>query len=187
MNSVIYTGFMLFLWAVNLLNGTGLGAAYRTTEYARILIALIALLFLLDKVRKEGGCYIRKCYFFVLLPLVLIFVAVSMRYRHGWMGLDYLWVFLVVFILYNTHPTTDTLRLVGIAYAVLGLAILLIYQYTDALKGWNPNSIAMIGLFSFLIFIIPYYGIRDFRSFVMLSLIGYAYCFLIWPTESHSR
>ena len=186
MNSVIYTGFMLFLWAVNLLNGTGLGAAYRTTEYARILLALIALLFLLNKVRKEGGCYVKNRYFFVLLPLLLIFVAVSVLNGHGMMGLDYLWVFLVVFILYNTRPTTATFRLVGIAYAVLGLAILFIYQYTDVLKGWNPNSIAMIGLFSFLTFIIPYYGIRNFRSFVLLSLIGYAYCFLIWPTDSRS-
>lgn len=186
MNSVIYTGFMLFLWAVNLFNGTGLGAAYRTTEYARILLALTALLFLLHKVRKEGGCYVKNRYFFVLLPLLLIFVVVSGLNGHGMMGLDYLWVFLVVFILYNTRPTTAALRLVGVAYAVLGLAILFIYQYTDVLKGWNPNSIAMIGLFSFLIFIIPYYGARDFRSAVMLSLIGYAYCFLIWPTESRS-
>ena len=186
MNSVIYTGFMLFLWAVNLLNGTGLGTAYRTTEYARILLALIALLFLLDKIRDEGGCYVQKRYFFVLLPLALIFVSVSVFNGHGMMGIDYFWVFLVVFILYNTRPSTATLRLVGIAYAVLGLAILFIYQYTDVLKGWNPNAIAMIGLFSFLVFIIPYYGVRDFRSVVMLSLVGYAYCFLIWPTDSRS-
>jgi hypothetical protein len=186
MNSVIYTGFMLFLWAVNLLNGTGLGAAYRTTEYARILLALIALLFLLNKVRKEGGCYVKKRYFFVLLPLALIFIAVSFVNGHGLMGLDYLWVFLVVFILYNTRPTTGTLRLVGMSYAVLGLAILFIYQYTDAMKGWNPNSIAMIGLFSFLVFIIPYYGARDFSSFLILSLVGFFYCYLIWPTDSRS-
>ena len=186
MDSVIYTGFMMFLWAVSLFNGTGLGAAYRTTEYARILLTLIALLVLLNKVRKEGGCYVQKRYFSVLLPLVLIFVVGSVFNGHGMMGIDYLWAFLVVFILYNTRPTTATLRLAGMAYAVLGLAILFIYQYTDVLKGWNPNSIAMIGLFSFLIFIIPYYGARDFRSFVMLTLIGYAYGFLIWPTASRS-
>lgn len=186
MDSVIYTGFMLFLWAVSLLNGTGLGAVYRTTEYARILLALIALLFLLHKVRKERGCYVQNRYFFVLLPLAIIFVAVSVFNDRGMMGIDYLWVFLVVFILYNAHPSTTTLKLVGIAYAVLGLAILFTYQYTNALKGWNPNSIAMIGLFSFLTFIIPYYGARDFRSFVMLSLVGCAYGFLIWPTESRS-
>lgn len=177
---------MMFLWAVNLLNGTGLGAAYRTTEYARILVALVALLCVLHTWRKERALYIKKRYFFLLVPLALVFILVSVVNGHGTMGIDYLWVWLVVYILAQARPTTNVLRWVSIGYAVLGLAILFIFEYTSLLKGWNPNSIAMIGLFSFLIFIVPYFGIHNFRSFVMLTLVGLAYCFLLWPTDSRS-
>ena len=76
--------------------------------------------------------------------------------------------------------------MVGIAYAVLGAAILFIFNYMDALDGWNPNSIAMIGLFSYLVFAIPFYGARDRQSVITLTLVGGAYVFLIWPTESRS-
>ena len=74
----------------------------------------------------------------------------------------------------------------GAAYAVLGAAILFIFNYMDALSGWNANDIAMIGLFSFLTFIIPYFGARDKQSVFMLITVGVVYCVLLWPTDSRS-
>jgi hypothetical protein len=186
MNSIIYIGFMAFLWVVNLFNGTGLGAAYRTTEYARIIMVFLAFLILMEKIRKEYGCFVQRRYFYELLSLFLVFVVVSYSKGQGWMAIDYLWVFLIVFILSNARPATSVLRWVALLYGALGFSILVIYNYTDVLKGWNPNSIAMIGLFSYLIFIIPFYGARDFRSFLMLALVGLAYTFLLRPTDSRS-
>lgn len=177
---------MTFLWVVNLFNGTGLGAAYRTTEYARLIVLALAVLILMEKIRKEHGCYVQKRYFYELLALVLVFVTVSFGKGYRWMGLDYLWIFLIVFILSCAKPSRSVLRFVGLIYGSLGLMILLIYGYTDILSGWNPNSIAMIGLFSYLVFMIPYYGARDFRSFLTLAMAGTVYAFLIIPTESRS-
>ena len=186
MHSVIYLGSMIALWAVNLLNGTGLGTAYHTTEYARTIVICLSVLAVLNTLRREKGLFIRQRYFFVVLPLLVTFVGVSLVNNQGLVSLEYLWAFLVVYLLSQTRPRMGTLRLTGFAYAALGLAILAIYQYTDILKGWNANSIAMIGLFSFLIFIIPFYGARDFRSFLMLTLVGCAYIYLIWPTDSRA-
>ena len=186
MDSVVYLGGMIALWAVNLLNGTGLGAAYRTTEYARILVCCLAALVLLESIRRQKGWLVRQRYFFAVLALLAVFIGVSLVKGQRFASLEYLWVYLIVYILSRTRPKLSTLRLVGFSYAVLGLLILLIYNYTDILKGWNANSIAMIGLFSYLIFIIPFYGARDFRSFFMLALVGGLYIWLIWPTGSRA-
>lgn len=183
---MLYAGGMVVLWAFNLVNGTGLGETYHTTEYAQVLSVLLSAFMLWRKIRKEGICAVEKRYFYVILLLLGTFVAVSFLNGYKFMSLDYLWAFLIVFILANTRPSQKTLKLVGLCYAALGLAILFIFNYMDALDKWNPNSIAMIGLFSYLVFVIPYFGIRDLQSVLMLTLVGGAYVFLLWPTESRS-
>ena len=186
MHTFFYTCGMVLLWLINLLNGTGIGNAYRTTEYARLItFAIIAFLMIL-RASRNGQWRAAKRYFYVLLPMTLLFIAMPLINGHGWVGLNYLWVFLVTYLLSQTKPDRLTMVWVGGAYAVLGLAILFIFNYMDALDGWNPNSIAMIGLFSYLVFIIPYYGAHGWKSRVILTLVGAAYVVLIWPTESRS-
>lgn len=186
MSTILYTGGMVLVWAIALFNGTGLGATYHTTEYAQILaVAVAALLFLWEGRFKEGW-QIPRNYFLVLICMAAVFVMSSYIQGYKMVSLDYLWVFLVTYIVSCTRPSKKDLYMVSTAYAVLGLAILYIYGYMTALDGWNPNSIAMIGLFSFLVFTIPYYGIRNVRSMIMITLVGAAYVFLIWPTDSRS-
>lgn len=186
MSSILYTSGMVLLWAVNLFNGTGLGAAYHTTEYARIAALAIAFALFLRDGHIRRGWYVPVCYFRTFFPMVILFVLVSLLGGHSTLSLDYLWVFLVTYILSHTRPKQKTLYMVSIAYAALGLAVLYIFNYQTELDGWNPNSIAMIGLFSFLVFTIPYYGIRNIRSMIMITLVGAAYVYLIFPTDSRS-
>ena len=186
MKTIFFTGFMVLLWGINLLNGTGLGQAYHTTEYARIAALLVGCWLLYRDSQKRRGWRMPARYFFVLLPLLTVFILVSLFNGEGLVGLEYMWAFLVVFILSHTRPDRSTMYLVGIAYAVLGLAILVIFNYMDALKGWNSNAIAMIGLFSYLVFTVPFYGVRDKKSIFMLLAVGLVYTVLIWPINSRS-
>jgi hypothetical protein len=186
MSSILYTGGMVFLWLIALLNGTGLGNAYHTTEYARILALAVAVLLFIWEGRFRKGWLVPQKHFLVLICMVGLFVTVSYLKGYKFVSLNYLWAFLVTYIVSRTRPKKEDLYMAGTAYAVLGLAILFIWNYMTALSGWNPNSIAMIGLFSFLMFTIPYYGIRDVKSMVMITLVGAAYVFLIWPTGSRS-
>lgn len=186
MSSILYTGGMVLIWAINLLNGTGLGNTYHTTEYARILALVVALLVFLWNGRSRQGWFVPKDYFMTLVPMVFLFFLVSFVRGYDKIGLECLWAFLITYILAQTRPSHQDLYLVSTAYAVLGLAILFIYNFMTALDGWNPNSIAMIGLFSFLVFTIPYYGIRNVKSMIMITLVGAAYVYLIWPTDSRS-
>ena len=186
MQTIIYTGGMVLLWLSNLLNGTGLGAAYNTTEYTRLAVVAAVFLLLFDRIFREKVWYASKRYFYTLIFVAAVFMLVPQFKGHGWRGFDYLWVFLVTFLLAQTRPDRKAICWTGAIYAALGLAILFIFNYMDALDGWNPNSIAMIGLFSYLVFMIPYYGVRDWQSVVMLTLVGAAYVALIWPTGSRS-
>ncbi len=186
MYSILYAGGMVFLWLIALLNGTGLGNAYRTTEYARILALAVAILLLIWEGRFRKGWLVPRKHFVVLICMVGLFIVVSYVNGYQLVSLNYLWVFLITYIVSRTRPRKEDIYLVSLAYGGLGLAILFIYNYMTALSGWNDNSIAMIGLFSFLVFTIPYYGIRDVKSMIMISLAGAAYVFLLWPTESRS-
>lgn len=186
MQAIIYTGGMVLLWLSNLLNGTGLGAAYNTMEYTRLAVTVAVLLLLFSRVFGEKGWYTSKRYFYTLIFTAALFMLVPQFKGYGWKGLDYLWVFLVTFLLSQTRPDRKAMCWTGAIYAALGLAILFIFNYMDALDGWNPNTIAMIGLFSYLVFMIPYYGVRDKQSVVMLTLVGAVYVALIWPTDSRS-
>lgn len=186
MSTILYTGGMVLLWLINLLNGTGLGLVYHTTEYARILAFAVAVLLFIWEGRFRNGWLVPRKYFIVLICMVGFFVSVSYLKGFQFTSLNYLWVFLVTYIVSRTRPSKKDLYWVSAAYGALGLAILFIYNYMTALSGWNPNSIAMLGLFSFLVFTIPYYGIRDIKSIIMIALAGAAYVFLIWPTDSRS-
>lgn len=177
---------MVILWVINLFNGTGLGAAYKTTELAMLGAVLIALCCVAYRAMQDGDILIPRKYFFVLLPLLGVVVATSLIHHHRLQSLEAFWCFLIVYIMSFTRPNIKALRMTAIAYGVLGLAILYIFDYMDILKGWNPNSIAMIGLYSFLVFTIPFFGMRGWRSFVLMPLIGAAYVILIWPTDSRS-
>ena len=186
MNTIVYTGFLALLWVIALFNGTGLGAAYHTTEYARIAALVVSCYLLYKDSCKRRSYFVPLRYFAVVAPLLVVFILVAQFNGKGWMAFDYLWVFLVVYTLSHTRPERETLYLVGIAYAVLGFVILFVYNFMSILSGWNDNSIAMIGLFSYMVFTIPFYGVRDKKSVIMLLLVGTVYSVLIWPTGSRS-
>lgn len=186
MYSVLYTICMIALWAVNLLNGTGLGDVYRTTELASMVTMVIAVACLGSQLLKEGDIIVPRRYFFTVVPMAVVFVFISFLNNQKMDGLEGFWVYMIVYILSKTKPSTTTLRMTAACHGALGLALLFVYNYMDALDGWNANSIAMIGLFSFLIFTIPFFGMRDWRSIIMLPLVGAAYVYLILPTDSRS-
>lgn len=186
MYSIFFTIATVALWFVNLFNGTGLGTTYKTMEIASLITLIVAVLCLASQILHDGELLVRPRYFYTIVPLIVIFVGSSLLNGQKLSGLDGAWVYLVVYIMSKTRLDAKTIRMTSICYAVLGLLILLLYNYTELFKGWNVNSIAMIGAFSFLVFTIPFFGMREWRSFVFMPLIGTAYVILLFPTESRS-
>ncbi len=186
MYAIIYTMGMVIIWLINLFNGTGLGMAYQTTERAMLIATVLAVFCLGMRTLMDGDILIKPRYFKVLLPMVLVLVGSILLNGQKLKGLEGFWVYLLVYILSFTRPNIKALRLTAIAYGSLGLIVLVAFNYTEALSGWNGNTIGMIGLFSFLVFTIPFFGMRGWRSFLIMPLMGTAYMILIQPTDSRS-
>ncbi|MBR4863353.1 MAG: hypothetical protein IKU07_02150 [Oscillospiraceae bacterium] len=186
METVLYTAAMVVLWVLNLVKGTGLGQTYNVLGITKLLCVAVAVVCAMRKIRRERPLRTNRQEFFTVLLMGVVFIGSSLSHGSQTDAFDYLWTYLLVFILSETRPTRSALLLTGLAYAVMGLVVLTAYTYTDILKGWDGNSVAMVGLNSFLIFLVPYFGIRNVRSKLILIGAGIIFGILFWQTNSRS-
>lgn len=186
MNSIIYAFLMVLLWIANLLNNTGLGNAYHTTEYVRMVVVVLTIVVLSIKIKREGGLKFPKNDFVSFALLALVFITVPYFKGKGYTGIDYLWIYLLVYLLSKLRISKSVIKFIGICYGLLGIIILYIYNFCSLLDGWNENTIAMIGLYSFFVFIIPYYSSENIYEKAILILATGVISYLLYPTDSRS-
>ena len=186
MKSIVYVCLMVLVWVVNLFNGTGLGAAYQTTETARTIVYVLSAIVLLVQYKRNGDVFIDKKVFGTFGAMFLLFVVVSYLTGNGWESLNYLWAYLIVFLVGSKTVDETAVKWTGICYAVLGAAILVIYNFGTTLKGWNANSIGIIGLHSFLVFIIAFSKENTKKEKAILVIVTLIFSYLIFPTGSRS-
>lgn len=75
MNPILYTVIMTILWIANLLNDSGLGQVYQTTQKFRLLIIFIFLLIVIFKfaknkkiiLQKKICLFLEECFLFLLV------------------------------------------------------------------------------------------------------------------------
>ncbi len=182
MNTILYTCTMCLIWVIALLNGTGLGNTYHTTEYACYFLYVVAVLPLLFAKKR----YIRQDAFLLYGGMAVIFIASSYLHDHGFVSLKYLASFMLVVVIARLPVREKSFRLTGVVFAALGVAILAIYDFGSVLSGWNSNSVAMIGLFSYLIFVASLFSERSGLNRFVLIVVTVMYCLFIWPTNSRS-
>lgn len=185
MNSIIYTIVMTILWLFNLFNGTGLGMAYQTTERARLIIYLVFLAIVLKKY-KHHQLWVERKDIYIFGGMAVVCVAIPMIKGNGMMGLHYLTGFILTYILSKLSVSKKAIRYTGVLYAIMGLGILYIYDYSSILSGWNGNSIGMIGLYSFLFLLISFSDIKHIQNKIIILAVTLVYMYLIEPTGSRS-
>lgn len=185
MNSIIYTLVMAVLWIINLFNDSGLGQVYQTTEKARSVIFIVFVIMILLSCRKRY-LWVDKYDFLIFGGMILTIVVESFIRGYGSMGIHYISVFLLVYILGRCRVSAFAVRLTGLTYLFLGMLILYIYDYTTILSGWNGNTIGMIGLYSFLVFLISFYNVNDIKSKIIILVTTGIYINLIGSTDSRS-
>lgn len=185
MNSILYTIIMSGLWILNLFNGSGLGQAYRTTEKARIVILIVFIVVIIIRCKERHFLMYRRN-LFMFSGMAIIFSTVPLLKGYGNMGFHYLFAFMLVYILSRIGVKDLAIRLTGIIYMIMGMGVLYIYDYGSTLSGWNGNTIGMIGLYSFLIFLISFYNVKDTKIKVAIIAITIIYIRLIGPTDSRS-
>lgn len=186
MDSVLYVAIMFILWFVNLFNGTGLGQAYHTTDIARIVVYALMFITVILKYWRDRQTGVDSKDFCLFATMTLFFTVDSFIHGFGLMGPEYLWAFCLTYLIGKMPVKETPLKIVGIGYATFGLIVLYIYNFGSALSGWNPNLIAMIGLHSFLIFMIPFYHLSEMRGKIIIAIVAAVNIWLISATDSRS-
>lgn len=185
MNSILYAIIMAILWIVNLLNDTGLGKAYQITELVRIIIYLVCIVLVVFGCKRHRFL-VDKRNFVIFGGMVFVFVIISYIKGNGAMGLHYISTFLLVYIISKMNAYKVAVRLTGIVYVIMGMTVLYIYGYGNVLSGWNANTIGMIGLYSYLFFLISFYNVKNIRTIIAIIGVTVIYISLIGITDSRS-
>ena len=187
MNSLIYTAIMTMLWILNLFNDSGFGQAYQTTERARTVIVLLFLILIIFECKqKSNHLSIARQDFLVFGLFFVLAILISYIRGYGYMGVHYISVFMLVYILGKIRVHSYAMKWVSVIYMFLGILILYIFDYKSVLSGWNGNTIGMIGLYSFLIFLISFYDVKNLKNKLIILLVTGIYAWLIAPTDSRS-
>lgn len=163
-SNIILIAFSVFLWFVGLSYGSGIGQAYNVYERTMMLVIPISVLFFLH--RKTFYALERESVFLALVVALFEFVT---YFRTGQTHLQYLWLYLIVYIYSVCNVSKKDLKIIGLLYGILGGGVLMIANYTPILSGWDGNSISMIGFFSYTVFCA---GVLDRDSGKGLFLFG---------------
>ncbi len=171
---------MGLVWLLALLYGSGIGQAYDVYGKAKLLTIVIFLFQML--IGKYKGF---SKQFGIVLLVILISNALTWVF-YGKTMFDYLWLYLLIFLISELPVEEWALRVVSWMYGFLGMAVLLLRYFGSVFNGWNENSLAMIAFFSFAVMISSFSKTEKWG--VLLILVAYyvAYYILSDPLNSRS-
>lgn len=184
MKNIKFIIFVALAWSFSLINTSGLGIAYNTPTKTNIFI-LIWCLFIFIRKKGKGSNVIEKN-LILLFCSVLSFIIIPFLTAHSWEGLSYLMMVPLVYCFSQQTITDKAMILSGYAVAGLGLFVLVVYDRTEILSGWNDNHISMIGLFSYIYYSISLYGKLTGRKLTIGLLISVLYAMMMSVTNSRS-
>ena len=182
MQSVFFTLEIVCVWLSALFNHTGLGETYHTNEITLLVMFLCTLAALLRDRRKT----VPPDLFFAFSGTAAIFTGSALYHGYGLSGLQYLSCFLLIYLFSRLRVRERGMYLSGLVCLGLGAAILLIFNYGTQLSGWNSNSVAMIGLFSYILFVAACYNLGSRWAKFMILLAGGGMIWLTAQTDSRS-
>lgn len=171
---------MILVWLLSLVYGSGIGQAYDVYGKAKLLVLALAAYQLLIRRRVR---YVKKDIFLVIAYLFFSTLITSVLYAHN--TLDFLWMYILMALIGLMPVEEGPMMVVSVAYGALGMLVLFIYNYGTVFSGWNENSLAMIGFFSFCVMIVGFNRVRDFR--VLICLLVYAAMYFVLLEVLNSR
>lgn len=181
--SFVNIGILTLLWIVNLFTGTGLDMVYRVSEKT---MYLVYALFVLAVLMKKGRRRVSSGDFLAFGGMICIFLLSAALRGTESQAIGYLWAFCLVYLLSRIRVDDFVMLMTGLIYGAAGALVLIIYNFGSVFSGWNDNSIAMLGMHSFLVFLVPYYHRNSFRDKVIVLAAAFVFCTLLGATNSRS-
>lgn len=183
---MLHVAIFIILWLFNLFNGTGLGFLYHTTEILMFLCLVLTSVLVIGEINYVGKFKCNKNLIFSLV--VLGFIALGSSFFRGFLKstIDFLWIYLLIYLLNRIKLKEKNLKQICNVYGVLGVGLLYIFNYTQLLSGWNENTISMIALYSYLFFLLPNYGKKNFFRKSYVLIISVIYLVILAETDSRA-
>lgn len=173
------------LWGVNLVNGTGLNAVYDITGKLKLIVLVFACLKIVIEAKNRTRM-LEKNDFFCYGGMTALFTVSGVLNGYGFEAFDYLWVFILVYLLSDISINDRLLFYISAGYCAAGLFVLYVYNFQTVLDGWNENSIAMLALHSFLVFLIPFFGAKSLKNKALVVIITICCAKMLDITDSRS-
>lgn len=180
------TGIVSLFWVLSLVSGTGLDSTYHVTDRARIVLLVLTIMVVLLENRHMGGVTVNRRDVFTFGGMIAVFFASSLINGQGVKPFEYLYSFLVVYLISKLKLNESDFKRIGLCVGVAGFAVLFIYDEMTILSGWNENSIAMIGFFSYLIFLISHFNVESKKNKVQIVITALIVSYFLGLTNSRS-
>lgn len=171
---------MIGVWLLSLLYSSGIGQQYDV--YGKVKIIVICLFIFNILVTKKFNKISKKMLFFFIY---LIVNCTFTKLLYGSDILDYVWLYLLILLIGTLDIQESHVRAVSCIYGFLGLIVLFIYNYGSAFSGWNTNSIAIIGFFSFAVMTVSFN--RNNSKWIICVLVIYFCVYCKWSSVLNSR
>lgn len=181
-----YVFIFTALWLFNLLNGTGLGNAYYTTELMMIVCVVLSISKMIYRITRTGEFVCKKNHIFTLVSFFTVALVSAVFRNHLNTTLQFLWVYFLVYMIKDFKMKEKYLAISCNLYGVFGVSILYLFNYTELLSGWNENTISMIALYSYLFFLLPHYGNKNFFKQTFVLIVSIIYFLILIGTNSRA-
>jgi len=141
-------GLISGTFVFNLVNMSGLGSAYNTEHYTRILVIALSVVLIFRHNITYHKFDIKLLLWGALLAETFVFAGfLRGSVKDAFSCLSSLFI---VYIFGEYKLDTKTFLHTGRMLLFGGFSLLLIYLKTDLLSGWNENGIAMISFFAYI-------------------------------------
>ena len=132
----------------NLVNFSGLGTAYNTEHYTRLLTIILTVVLLF---RYRARVYrVNRSLFLWFLAMVQVFFFSALLRGSVEETFNFLTTFFIVYIFSQYALDEFTFKWLGRMLLFGSFSLLFIYLELDILSGWNENAIAMLCFFAYI-------------------------------------
>lgn len=180
----IYIIISILFAIFSLVNVSGYGQAIGSNQLL-VYFLLSIFVFILMFVQKKKEKVLSSSDFSFILFITLFFELSSYLQGFGGSGIGFLSFFLCVYLFSMIEQNGFNLFLCSLIYFGFGFGILFIMNFTTLLSGWNPNSISIICLQSFLIFFAAFKR-ENIYQVLLYAFAILSFSYFLWSMNCRS-
>lgn len=178
---LLLIAFCGVLWLIGFTYDTGYGIGYDILGKTKILV-LALFLFCIVIYHKKYNFSLGS----VFVAFMLVYMILINETRNNRSIENYIWVWLLIPVLKLFPVQKAQFKLIGFAYGIATIGVLLIGNVTGIFSGWDGNSVSIMQFFSYTVFMASLSDTKDKKNIRRIILYSAVYLYLLNAFESRS-